>query len=276
MSFSFEKVGISSSMILLNVIKKNGIPSACQISVPEQAITTAVFVDQVSGNTIVTIQQNNSYAPAVLNQIVPADNYEVSDSLTTILNQSEDLFSATITSRTVNGVPETISPSQQFLFYKSNVVGSVSNLGYGSRFLYREQSAVLSEYISSNSPSQISSGSGSGPEPFVISVPFLATQNILKHQVVTASGQVADSSSVNQRDRILGIAEADVSAGFIGNAITEGIVQDSSFTFTVGLPIFLNGVSLSNTPPASGFSMILGVVTRVDKINVSLRRSVLL
>lgn len=107
-------------------------------------------------------------------------------------------------------------------------------------------------------------------------VPFVAQENISGFQAVTSDGKVGDSTVIGQRNKIIGLSSTVVSTGFEGNAIGSGPVQNPVWTWVVGSKIFLNGITLSTTPPSIGFIQIIGTATISDTVDIKLGQSVLL
>jgi len=105
---------------------------------------------------------------------------------------------------------------------------------------------------------------------------FNSTDTITAYDVVTSTGKVADSSTLSHRGKIIGIAKASVSSGFIGVARGIGSITNASWSWTIGDKIFLNGTSLSTTAPSSGFSQFIGTAIASDTIDIQLGIPILL
>lgn len=108
-------------------------------------------------------------------------------------------------------------------------------------------------------------------------VGFIATENISAFNVVTASGQVADSSIVSHRGKVIGLSIEPVLIGHAGEAVNEGEVENTAWSFTTGSPLYLdlNG-GLTAIAPSSGFSQQIAVATASNKIDIDLKPSILL
>lgn len=88
---------------------------------------------------------------------------------------------------------------------------------------------------------------------------FLATMTVPAYSIVTSRGEVADSTDIFDYDRVIGISPLAVGNGFIGQAVADGEVTNPSWSWSPNDKLFLNGTSISTTPPASGFCQLLGV-----------------
>lgn len=108
------------------------------------------------------------------------------------------------------------------------------------------------------------------------SVSFNAQENILAFQAVTSDGKLGNSNLIQQKNKIIGIAQSNVNTGFVGNATGFGTIQNPSWNWTIGDKIFLNGTSLSSTAPSTGFSILLATATKTDTIDVIIQPSILL
>jgi hypothetical protein len=102
---------------------------------------------------------------------------------------------------------------------------------------------------------------------------ILAAMDIPKLSLITANGQVADSNNLAHFNKAIGIVMADVLSGAIATAIVEGEVVEPTWAWSgPGYLLFLNGTTLSASPPSSGWSQLIGV-TRNDQ-TVFIRLSV--
>lgn len=107
-------------------------------------------------------------------------------------------------------------------------------------------------------------------------VPVLAQTTISKYDIVTSDGFLADTSVVGKRNRTLGFANTNILNTFVGDVVTEGKISNPTWSWTTGLPIFLNGTSPSQICPSVGFTQILGIAIKVDTISVLIHQSILL
>lgn len=116
-------------------------------------------------------------------------------------------------------------------------------------------------------------GSGAGLSDRV-TVDYVTSEIIAAFQVVTVDGRVADSNTVSDRDKILGIATTAKASGFPGQAVIEGQIQNTAWTFTSGDIIYLNGTALSTVAPTSGFLQKIATAITSDKIIVEINRPI--
>lgn len=116
---------------------------------------------------------------------------------------------------------------------------------------------------------------GSGSSSKVL-VPVSAQTNIAKYDVVTSDGFLASTAVPGKRNRTLGFANAAILNTFVGDVVAEGELTNPLWSWTIGLPIFLNGASPSQSCPVTGFTQILGTAIKVDTINVEIHQSILL
>lgn len=112
---------------------------------------------------------------------------------------------------------------------------------------------------------------GSGNMP---NVEFVASENILKYDLVTVDGFVADSNNLTHANKVLGMAVADTNTGFTGEAITYGEVVNPAWTWVIGDILFLNGTSLSTTPPSVGFSQEIAKALTPTSILIDLNEAI--
>ncbi len=86
---------------------------------------------------------------------------------------------------------------------------------------------------------------------------------------------IADSSDVNETNRILGVAKIAALAGNSVQYVISGILEDASFNFDVTSPVFFdsNG-ALTQTPPPSGFVTIIGMPETNKILNVNIRQGI--
>lgn len=94
--------------------------------------------------------------------------------------------------------------------------------------------------------------------------------------VVTVDGKVADSAVLSHIGRVAGIALTAPAAGFPVDCIFHGDIENPLWSFAEGDSIFLNGASLSATPPASGFSQAIGSAKSPTKVVVNIEEPILL
>ena len=93
-----------------------------------------------------------------------------------------------------------------------------------------------------------------------------------------ASGQVvhADSTDISHADVFFGITETAVTVVGANVKVRHfGAMKDTSWSWTLNAPIFFNASGkLTQTPPTTGFSAIVGVPITTDTILFNIVRSV--
>jgi hypothetical protein len=104
----------------------------------------------------------------------------------------------------------------------------------------------------------------------VASISYIATDNIAAYDPVTSNGKLANSNTIAQRGKIIGIANVATLIGFSGTVIGSGTITNPLWSWAIGDIIFLNGTSLSTTPPTTGYLQIIGTATAADTIDIKL------
>lgn len=107
-------------------------------------------------------------------------------------------------------------------------------------------------------------------------IQFNAIEDIPAFSLATADGQVADSSDITHFNRVIGMVIEDVANGFIGEATVDGTVTNPAWAWSPGSKLFLNGTTISLTPPAVGFSQMVAVARNAQIIIMKLGEAVLL
>lgn len=105
---------------------------------------------------------------------------------------------------------------------------------------------------------------------------IIANEDIPAFRVVTTTGYIADSSNIFHRGRVAGIAAEGILKDFSGTIVSEGEVENLSWSFSAGEIIYLNGTSLSATCPSTGFRIVIGGAVSPTKILVKIQESILL
>lgn len=87
----------------------------------------------------------------------------------------------------------------------------------------------------------------------------IAAEALGGHRVVTMSGNYASKDNADDKFNILGITQGAVISGGTATVTTYGVITESSWNWTAGLPVFLstNG-QLTQSAPTSGFRLIIG------------------
>lgn len=103
-----------------------------------------------------------------------------------------------------------------------------------------------------------------------------ATMNIPGLSLVTANGQVADSSNTFHFNHVVGISMDAVLSGNIATLVVEGEVTNLSWGWTTNDKLFLNGTVLSTIPPTSGFSQMIAIARNNNVIFIRLQQPILI
>lgn len=97
---------------------------------------------------------------------------------------------------------------------------------------------------------------------------YIAAATINQYQVATADGLLANSATAAHGEKILGVAHENVVALDPGLAQYSAEIVNGAWTWTPGGMIFLNGTSLSQTAPVTGFRIQIGVAITATKMLV--------
>lgn len=111
---------------------------------------------------------------------------------------------------------------------------------------------------------------------FVQEVEYIAHEDIATFDMVTADGYKADSSNLSHASKVLGISKTTTANGFTGTATVDGKVVNGAWSWTIGAQIFLNGTSISEIPPITGFVLRVAKATKADTIVIDIDQSVTL
>ena len=90
-------------------------------------------------------------------------------------------------------------------------------------------------------------------------VAVTAAENLGGHRIVTVEGYYASKDTANDKFKVLGMTTGAVVSGAEATVAVSGFVEENSWNWTVGTPVFLstNGL-LTQTVPTSGFRLIVG------------------
>lgn len=131
---------------------------------------------------------------------------------------------------------------------------------------------------------------GGGGEPIIIYPPgtvftnentqfeYISTGAISAPRVVYAGAsgpELADKDTLTQQDKLIGITITSAAAsGETVKVVTEGKIEDPSFSFTVG-PIYLgsSGV-ITQTRPSSGLLVQLGVAISATQLHIRIEPAI--
>jgi len=86
-----------------------------------------------------------------------------------------------------------------------------------------------------------------------------ASEALGGHRAVTFDGYYASNDDADDKFNVLGVTQGAVISGATATVTTYGVMTESSWNWTAGLPVFLstNG-QLTQTPPTTGFRLIIG------------------
>ena len=109
---------------------------------------------------------------------------------------------------------------------------------------------------------------------------FTAGANLSGHRVVQLVGQALQtlsSSDVGASGAAIGITEGAALVGSPARVRVRGILQEPSWNLVIGKPVFCgtNGL-VTQTPPGSGFSLVVGVATDVNSIYIDVKQPYIL
>lgn len=105
---------------------------------------------------------------------------------------------------------------------------------------------------------------------------IVASSPISAFAAVTANGSTADSSNVTHADKVIGVSPTAINTGFSGLIVSFGEIENLSWSWTAGAPIYLNGTSLSMITPSSGFVLQVGKAKTPTIMIVDIDQSILL
>lgn len=109
-----------------------------------------------------------------------------------------------------------------------------------------------------------------------IIVEKVVSQITTKGSLINADGSLADSALITGRGKALGLVMEDTASGFTANVITSGEFTNDTWSWSIGDKIYLNGTSLSNVAPVTGYVQKLGVAKASNIIEVNISPSILI
>jgi hypothetical protein len=89
--------------------------------------------------------------------------------------------------------------------------------------------------------------------------------------LVTAGGEIADSSNPFHFNHVLGILMTPVAVDNVATLVVEGEVTDLTWSWTANQKLFLNGTAISTIPPSTGFSQLVGITRNSHTIFIRLQ-----
>lgn len=111
-------------------------------------------------------------------------------------------------------------------------------------------------------------------------VSFVASAALGGHRAVRMeAGDLvyADKDEVADANLVLGVTQGASSAGAEATVQTWGLMEESSWTWTPDLPIFVSNAGvLTQTPPSTGFSLIIAVAVSATSIYLGVKMPIIL
>ena len=104
---------------------------------------------------------------------------------------------------------------------------------------------------------------------------YVSSALIPEFSIVTKTGYLADSANVNHRNIILGVDINGVAISTGSEAIYSGIIENLAWSWS-GDILFLNGMSLSITPPTTGFCCEIAKILSSTSILIDIKKAILL
>lgn len=92
-----------------------------------------------------------------------------------------------------------------------------------------------------------------------LTVQIKATANIPRWAVVNSFGQQADSGDSVSENHILGVTEGMIADTTYGDVTYSGVLFNTDWNWTPGAAVYLNALTLSETPPPTGFTKQIGL-----------------
>lgn len=105
---------------------------------------------------------------------------------------------------------------------------------------------------------------------------YTAAENIAAFEVITSEFKVGNSATVADVNKQLALSVTTTTNGTKGLAVVNGLVINPAWTWTIDADIYLNGTSLSETAPTTGFAVVIGKASRADAIVVNIGNPTLL
>lgn len=103
-----------------------------------------------------------------------------------------------------------------------------------------------------------------------------AIQDVLGFLPIITNGQVANSSNLAHRLKVIGLSTGPTLTGFNISVQFHGLIINSSWSWTPGQKIYINSTGLSSAAPSTGWSMSIGRAMGATKILLDLGQPFLL
>lgn len=96
-------------------------------------------------------------------------------------------------------------------------------------------------------------------------------------RLVLGQAVYADSAEVADANLVLGITRGAVVAGALAQIQTAGLMSESSWAWTPDQPVFVGAAgTLTQAPPAAGFSLVIGIATGPTQIHIGAKSPIVL
>jgi len=107
-------------------------------------------------------------------------------------------------------------------------------------------------------------------------VEITVSENILAFEPINSDGTKANSATVGKRGQLIGLALANINNGFSGDAVLFGEITNPSWSFVAGNIVYLNGSTVSTTPPNTGFIQKIGTMKSNTTLEVNIGVTILI
>ncbi|HMW08662.1 MAG TPA: hypothetical protein PK079_26045 [Leptospiraceae bacterium] len=110
------------------------------------------------------------------------------------------------------------------------------------------------------------------PNPSINTI--IANERIPAFSPVTLDGRIPTSDDLSFRFNICGIAPFEIEANSQGEYRSIGELISSEWSFTPGLPLYLNGKTLSHNAPKTGFIKEFGIAKNSNTLFLNIQESI--
>jgi hypothetical protein len=92
-----------------------------------------------------------------------------------------------------------------------------------------------------------------------LTVQIQATAAIPRWAVVNSYGRQADSGDSESDNHILGVTDGAIADTTYGDVTYSGVLFNTDWNWNPGAAVYLNALTLSETPPPTGFTKQIGL-----------------
>lgn len=104
-----------------------------------------------------------------------------------------------------------------------------------------------------------------------VTVNIVGRENVPCWRGVTADGFIANSADPSHISKIVGVSkEGAAGENWVIPVMLTGLLYCPSWTWATGAPIYVNGLTLSQTPPLTGFQQVMGCAR--DSLNMVVQK----